>query len=60
MVILIVHISHVLQPLDVTYFKPFRASFRKEKDFTMAKNNSLEQNYTSNMGGEGLATILEK
>jgi hypothetical protein len=24
--------SHALQPLNVSYFKPFKTTFRKEKD----------------------------
>ncbi len=36
------HISHALQQLDVICFKPFKTTFRKEKVFTMAKNNYLE------------------
>jgi hypothetical protein len=35
------HISHVLQPLCVTYFKSFKNAFKKE-DFGMAKNNYFE------------------
>lgn len=27
------HISHALQPLDVSYFKPFKSAFRQIKDF---------------------------
>jgi hypothetical protein len=44
MVTLFVHTSHALQPLDVTYFKPFKTTFRKEKDYVMVKNNYLEPN----------------
>jgi hypothetical protein len=28
--------------LDVTYFKPFKTVFRKERNVAMAKNNFLE------------------
>jgi hypothetical protein len=33
------HTSHALQPLDVNCFKPFKTTFRKEKDKNMFKNN---------------------
>jgi len=42
MVTLPSHISHVLQPLCVTYFKPFKNAFKKEWDFAMAKNSYFE------------------
>jgi hypothetical protein len=42
MVILIPHTSHALHPLDVSYFKPFKFAFRKEKDSSMVRNNHLE------------------
>jgi hypothetical protein len=32
MVTLPIHTSHALQPLDVTYFKPFKTTFRKKKN----------------------------
>ncbi len=30
------HTSHTLQPLDVSCFKPFKTTFKKEKNATMA------------------------
>jgi len=42
MVTLFVHTSHALHPLDVTSFKPFKTTFRKKKDFSMAKKIYLE------------------
>jgi hypothetical protein len=36
------HTSHVLQPLDVNYFKPFKITFRKEKDNNVVNNNYKE------------------
>jgi hypothetical protein len=42
MVTLLAHTSHALQPLNVTGFKPFKITFSKKKDSTMAKNNYLE------------------
>jgi hypothetical protein len=42
MVTLLIHTSHALQPLDVTYFKPLKTTFRKEKNYVMVKNNYLE------------------
>jgi hypothetical protein len=42
MVTLQAHTSHALQPLDVSCFKPFKITFRKEKDNAMVKNNHYE------------------
>ncbi len=42
MVTLQAHASHALQPLDVSCFKPFKITFRKEKDNAMVKNNHYE------------------
>jgi hypothetical protein len=42
MVTLLAHSSHALQPLDVTYFKPFKNAFRMERNCDMAKNKYLE------------------
>jgi hypothetical protein len=39
MIILPSHTFHVLQPLDVACFKPFKTNFRKEKDITMVRRN---------------------
>jgi hypothetical protein len=36
------HISHVLQPLHVTYFKPFKNALKKEWDFAMVNNSYFE------------------
>jgi hypothetical protein len=36
-------ISHILQPLNVNCFKPFKITFKKEKDNAMARNNHCEQ-----------------
>jgi hypothetical protein len=44
MVTLQAHTSHALQPLDVSCFKPFKITFRKEKDNAMVKNNHYELN----------------
>jgi hypothetical protein len=44
MVTLLSHMSHALRPLNVTYFKPFKNVFKKEKDATMASNHYLEPN----------------
>ncbi len=42
MIILLSHSSHALQPLDVSYFKPFKTSFKKEKNNSMVRNNYNE------------------
>jgi hypothetical protein len=36
------HSSHVLQPLDVNYFKPFKSALRKQRDERMFRNNHKE------------------
>ncbi len=47
MVTLQAHTSHVLEPLDVSCFKPFKTTFKKKKDNAMVKNNHCEPyNYT--------------
>jgi hypothetical protein len=43
-----------LQPLDVTCFKPFKSTFRKERDSAMVENNYFEPNKTT------LATWVDK
>jgi hypothetical protein len=35
------HTSHALQPLDVVCFKPFKTTFRKERNITMVKRNYI-------------------
>jgi two-component SAPR family response regulator len=42
MITLLSHTSHALQPLDENSFKPFKTSFRKERDNSMVKNNYNE------------------
>jgi hypothetical protein len=37
--------------LDISCFKPFKTTFRKEKDGAMAKNNYLESNKITLVGG---------
>jgi hypothetical protein len=44
------HTSHVLQPLDVSYFRPFKYAFRKEKDESMFRNNHRELNKDTLVG----------
>ncbi len=44
MVILPTHSSQMLQPLDVTCFKPFKNGFKKMKNNVEAKNKYLELN----------------
>jgi hypothetical protein len=34
--------SYALQPLDVSYLKPFKTTLRKVKDATMSRNNHME------------------
>jgi hypothetical protein len=36
------HTSHELKPLDVSYFKPFKTTFRKVRDVAMSRNNRME------------------
>jgi methionine aminopeptidase len=42
MVTLHSHTSHALQPLDVTCFKPFNTTFKKEKNTIMINKNYIE------------------
>jgi hypothetical protein len=42
MVTLPTRTSHVLQPLDVSCFKPFKTTFRKERNNAMVMNNQCE------------------
>ncbi len=53
MVTLPFHNSHMLQPLDVTCFKPFKISFRNKQNATMAKKQffATRQNHFGKMGG---------
>ncbi len=44
MVTLPTYTWHALQPLNVSCFKPFKTTFRKERSSTMVKNNHLEPN----------------
>jgi hypothetical protein len=48
------HTSHALQPLDVACFKPFKTTFRKEKNGAMASINYTKANKTI------LATEVDK
>jgi hypothetical protein len=47
MITLPTHISHTLQPLNVNYFKAFKATFKKEKNNKMVWNNYNEPNKTT-------------
>jgi hypothetical protein len=44
------HTPHVLQPLDLSYFKPFQSTFRKERDENMLRNNNREPNKVTLIG----------
>jgi hypothetical protein len=44
------HTSHILQPLDVSCFKPFKTVFKKEKDGAMEKDNYIESNKITLVG----------
>ncbi len=44
MVTLLSHTSRALQPLDMSWFKIFKTTFRKEKDSAMSKNICKEPN----------------
>jgi len=50
MIILPSHSSHVLQPLNVFCFKPFKITLKKVKDVTMFKNNHMELNKITLVG----------
>jgi hypothetical protein len=36
------HTFHILQPISVPCFKPFKITFRKERNVTMSKSNYME------------------
>lgn len=38
------HTSHVLQPLNIYCFKPFKITFKKVRDATMSINSHMELN----------------
>jgi hypothetical protein len=38
------HTSHALQPLDITYFKPFKTTFKKERDRAIINRNYIKLN----------------
>jgi hypothetical protein len=42
MVTLLAHTYHVLQPLDMNCFKPFKITFKKERNNAVVKNNHYE------------------
>jgi len=42
MITLPFHTSHVLQPLDVSYFKLFKTTFKKVRDAAIYENNHME------------------
>jgi hypothetical protein len=42
MITLPLHISHALQPLDVTCLKPFKTTFKRKRDNIMVSNNYIE------------------
>jgi hypothetical protein len=42
MVTLPAHTCHALQPFNVSCFKPFKTTFKKEKDVAMSKSNYME------------------
>jgi hypothetical protein len=44
MVTLFSHTSHVLQPLDVIYFKSFKNAIIRDRNFVMIVNNYLKPN----------------
>jgi hypothetical protein len=44
MITLPAHTSHAFQPLDVSYFKPFKITFQRARDVAMANRNYMEPN----------------
>jgi hypothetical protein len=44
MIALSSHTSHALQPLDVHCFKPFKTTFKKERNNAILRNNHCELN----------------
>ncbi len=44
MITLPFHTSHAFQPLDAACFKPFKTTFKKERDITMVRRNYKKPN----------------
>jgi hypothetical protein len=44
MITLSLHISHALQPLNLSCFKPFKTTFKKVRDVAMSISNHMEPN----------------
>jgi hypothetical protein len=40
------HMNHAFQPLDVACFKPFKTTFKKERNVTMVNNNNTKLDKT--------------
>jgi len=47
---LLSHTSHALKPLDISCSKPFKITFRKERDTSMAINGYQEPNKITLVG----------
>ncbi len=56
------HTSHVLQPLDVNYFKPFKTTLKKERNNSMVISNYNQPNKATFVGwvDEALNMALSK
>jgi hypothetical protein len=56
------HTSRALKPLDVNYFKPFKTTFKKERDNNMVRNIYNEPNKATFVGwvNEALNMALSK
>jgi hypothetical protein len=49
--------SHALCPLDVSYFKPLKIMFKKEKDETMAREKKMNHSKLHLLDGQNLRPI---
>jgi len=56
------HKSHVFQPLDVSYFNPFKTSFKKVRDGSMSRSklHGTKQDHLDEIGRPILRAITHQ
>lgn len=62
MVILVSHISHVVEPLDMVSLKPFKILFKSDQDGAMVKRNynKLNKITLDKMGRQSLESNINQ
>jgi hypothetical protein len=53
------HTSHAFQPLDVLCFKPFKTTFKKERNASMAKIKYQEPNIIKLVNIRNMGSIIK-